>query len=133
MKRTRKGTATAELAVCLPVLVLLIVGINEICSALYLKEQVTIAAYEGSRIGIQRGSTDEMVEDYILAFLDERGITYDASSVVSISVPSFDTAPAMQHVTVTVSVPVANNSITGNFFGDQNVSGNVTLRKEFAN
>ena len=133
MSWKRKGTATAELAVCLPVLVLLVIGVNEICSALYLKEQATIAAYEGSRIGIQRGSTNEMVEDFILAFLDERGITYDASTVVSISTPSFDSAPAMAHVTTTVTVPVADNSITGNFFADQDVSGSVTLRKEFAN
>lgn len=131
--RRRRGTATAEFAVCLPVLVVLIIGINETCSAIFLKEQVTVAAYEGARIGIQRQGTNEQVEQRIIDFLNERGIVFDESEVVSISTPSFNDATAMVHVTTTVSVPVSGNSITGSFFTDQDVSASVTLRKEFAN
>jgi hypothetical protein len=131
-RRTRKGVAAVEFAVCLPILIMLIVGMNEICSALYLKEQVTVAAYEGGRVGVQRGSTDAVVTDYIKHLLDERGIQYDGN-VVQISNPGFNNAATMEHVTITVTVPLANNSITGNYITDQNISANVTLRKEFAN
>lgn len=125
--------ATTELAFCLPILVLIIVGINEICSALYLKEQVTIAAYEGGRIGIQRGSTDDMVTGYIMQFLDERGINYNEDDVVSISLPNFETAETMEHITTTVRVPIAGNSLTGSIFNNQDVSASVAMRKEFKN
>lgn len=131
--RSRRGAATAEFAVCLPVLVILVIGINETCSAIFLKEQVTIAAYEGARVGIQRQSTDDMVEQRIYQFLDERGIEYDEDAVVSISVPNFNTAGTMDHVTTTVTVPVDGNTLTGGFFTDQNVSASITVRKEFAN
>ena len=132
MKRKR-GAATAEVVVCLPILVALIAGINETCSAIYLKEQVTIAAYEGARVGIQCQSTDAFVEQRIRDFLDERGIVYDDATVVQISNPGFDDAPTMGHVTTTVTVPVAANCITGDFFTNQFVTASVTLRKEFQN
>lgn len=133
-RRERKGVAVVEFAVCLPILVLLVLGINEVCAALYLKEQVTVAAYEGSRIGCQRGTTDLMVEDYVKAMLDERGISYDASKVVTFSNPGFSSARTMEHVTTTVTVPMGNNSITGSVFtGDQEITASVTMRKEFEN
>ena len=137
MKRVRsinrRGVATAEFALCLPILVILIFGINEVCSAIYLKEQVTIAAYEGARIGIQRGTTDTMVEDFVHDFLDERNITYDEDAAVVISTPGFSNSPTMGHVTTTVTVPVAGNSLSGGFFTDHEISASVVLRKEFEN
>lgn len=133
-RREREGVAVVEFAVCLPILILLVVGINEICSALYLKEQVTVAAYEASRVGCQRGTTDLMVQNYVKAMLDERGISYDSSNVVSIAAPGFNNAETMEHVTTTVTVPLTGNSITGNVFtSNQDISASVTMRKEFAN
>jgi len=134
LKRTnRRGTATVEFAVCLPVLVALFIGVNETCSAIFLKQQVTVAAYEGARVGIQRQSTDELVEQRILEILDERGITYNAETVVNISTPGFGQAAALEHVTTTVTVPIAGNSLTGGVFSNQNISASVVLRKEFQN
>ena len=132
-RRHRQGTATVEFVVCLPILVALITGINEICSAIYLKEQVTIAAYEGARVGIQREATNEMVRGRVMEVLDERGIAYAENDVVEISTPGFDDADTMAHVTTTVTVPIDGNSLTGGWFTDQFVSGSVTLRKEFSN
>lgn len=132
-KQKRRGAATAEVAVCLPILVILIVGINETCSAVFLKEQVTIAAYEGARVGVQKQATDELVEQRVRQFLDERGIVYDEGVVVQISTPGFNDSPTMGHVTTTVTVPVADNCLTGGFFTTQLVSGSVTMRKEYQN
>lgn len=129
----RRGAATAEFAICLPILVFLILGLNETCSAIFLKEQITIAAYEGARIGIERQSTDAMVRQGVISFLDSRSVTYDATNVVSISTPGFDTAQAMDHVTTTVTVPVAGNSLVGQFFTTQNVSASIVMRKEYTN
>ena len=132
-RRRRKGVAAAEFAVVLPIFVTLFIGVNETCTALYLKEQVTIAAYEGARVGIQRKSTNAFAVDRVKDFLDERGVTYDAQKVVVISSPGFDTAQTMEHVTTTVTVPLKGNSLTGGFFTDQELSASVTMRKEYQN
>ena len=125
--------AAAEFAVVLPLFVTLFIGVNETCTALYLKEQVTIAAYEGARVGIQRKSTNAFVVNRVKEFLDERGVAYDAQRVVAISSPGFDTAQTMAHVTTTVTVPLEGNSLTGTFFTNQELSASVTMRKEFQN
>ena len=41
-----------ELAVCLPVVVLLVIATIEACSAMFLKQSLTVAAYEGVRTAL---------------------------------------------------------------------------------
>jgi len=47
--RSRKGIATVELAVCLPIMVILVLGFIEASSAIFLKQRLTASAYEGVR------------------------------------------------------------------------------------
>ena len=47
--RSRRGLATVELAVCLPVLVILVFGFIEATNVIFLKQRLTAAAYEGVR------------------------------------------------------------------------------------
>ena len=129
----RKGIATTECALCLPVIVVLTMGVIETCSVLFLKEAVTIAAYEGARVGIQRGSTNELVKVRIKDVLNGRGIKYDSDNAVSFSDPGFDTAADLQHVTTNVVVPCSGNTVIGWFFAGRSVEANVTMRKEFMN
>lgn len=51
-KRNRQAAAIVELAVCLPVLVLLAMATVEACSVLYLKQSLKIASYESTRVGL---------------------------------------------------------------------------------
>ena len=44
-RRGRRGVAAAELAVCLPIVVLMVIATIEACSALFLKQSLTVAAY----------------------------------------------------------------------------------------
>jgi Flp pilus assembly protein TadG len=53
----RRGVAAAEFAVCLPVLVLVVFASIEACSMIFLKESLTVAAYEGSRVALQSAAT----------------------------------------------------------------------------
>ena len=127
----RRGIAATECALVIPIIFAFTLFTIEMCTIMFLKETVTIAAYEGARVGIQRGGTDALVEFRIEEFLDERGITY--SNPVTIEAPSFDDAEELEHVRTTVSVPAAGNLPFGWFFGGLEISANVTMRKEFPN
>ncbi len=130
-KVDRGGVAVSECALCIPIIVVFTIFAIEVCGVIFLKEAVTIAAYEGARVGIQRGGTNANVEFRIQQFLDERGIVYD--DPVTIQEPGFDDAADMEHVTTTVSVPIDGNVFTGWIFGNSSLQASVTMRKEFPN
>lgn len=131
--RRRRGVATVEVAVCLPVLLTFTLATIDLCSLLFLKESVTIAAYEGARQGVGRGRTNAHAIARVQEFLDERGIVYDGN-VVTIGSPGFDDAGTLENVTVTVTVPASGNLIApAGFYGGLSVSASVTMRKEYEN
>ncbi|QEG40005.1 TadE family protein [Roseimaritima ulvae] len=130
----RRGVATAELAICLPIVIAICVATIDICSAMFLRESLTIAAYEGARVGAPKGGTNELARVRVLQLLDERNINYDPDEVVTISGDSFENADTMEHVTVTVRAPAAGNLISATqFFNNKTIEAQVTLRKEYAN
>lgn len=132
-RHDRNGIAVTECALCVPLIIMFTLFSIEVCSVLFLKETITIAAYEGSRIGVQRGGTDENAGLRITQLLDERGVTYSRKDVVEISTPTFDRADALEHVTVTVNVPVEGNLYSGWVFEGRTLSASVTMRKEYPN
>ena len=111
----RRGVATAECAICLPIIVTLTLGVIETCSVLFLKETATIAAYEGARVGIRRGGTNAKVRSRIEEFLMSRKIKFD-NRVVEFELDGFDDAHELQNVSTTVTVPCAGNTVIGWFF-----------------
>ncbi len=133
-RKRRKGVATIEFAFILPVLVVLTLGTIDVCSMMFLKESVTLAAYEGARRGVGRDRTNADVVNRVTEFLDERSIDYTGTQVVTINSPGFDGADTLENVTVTVSVPCAGNLlIPSQWFDDLILSASVTMRKEYKN
>ena len=57
----RFGAAAVELAVCLPAIVLLILGSIEACTMVFVKQSLHIAAYEGVRRAIRYDSSEQSV------------------------------------------------------------------------
>lgn len=57
--RIRKGTATVELAVCLPFMITLTMGSIEATNAIFLEYRLTAAAYEGARCATTPSQTTE--------------------------------------------------------------------------
>lgn len=128
-----KGVATVELAFCVPLLLVFTMATLDLCSLIFLKETITLAAYEGARAGVARGRTDQDVVNRIHQVLDERNVSYDANCV-GLSSPGFSDAEQLQHVTVRVTVPTAGNLLVpwGRFTRD-NLSADCTMRKEYRN
>src|SRR5687768_4404197 len=73
-RRKRGGVAAAELAVCLPVVVLLVIATIEACSAVFLKQSLTVAAYEGVRTALVEGATVGTVQAKCNQILSDRRI-----------------------------------------------------------
>jgi len=139
MKKTsvnRHGVEVIEMALVLPVLVILTFGTLEVCEGIFLKQKLEVAASEGARIAIRKMATTSDVEAAVEAFLDARQIQYtNISSVVSID-PSPTTAAELTPIKVTVTVDTTPNlrlplSVYSTLFGRQ-ITADVTFLKEYA-
>lgn len=131
---TRSGTASVELAILTPFLLVLTLGTMDVCSMIFLKESATLAAYEGARRGIEKGGTNEDAEQTIINFLNERQISHTPGQCTSFSNPGFDTAETLEHITVTVTLPIEGNLlIAPHVIQDVELTASVTMRKEYEN
>lgn len=70
----RRGTATVELTVCLPVLVLIVVGTIETCNFIHSSESLKTATYEAARVMAMPGGTKSAGEQRCQEILESRGI-----------------------------------------------------------
>jgi Flp pilus assembly protein TadG len=123
----RAGLAVVELAVCLPVLVMLLLGTLEACRMIQLKQDLSITAYEGARIGIIPGASSYAVQTQCEMLLDDRNVrSYEVA---------IDPDPSLLDVgdlfTVTVTADCVDNSVVGGvFFQGKTISESVVMRAE---
>jgi Flp pilus assembly protein TadG len=126
--KTRRGVATVELAICLPVLLMLVVGAIEGANFIFLKQSVTIAAYESANIAAQAGGTSQEARRRAEQILTAR--TIDGASI-DFTPASVEAAERGQLVAVSVSAPASANSVGLRwFFDDQSVTATVNMLKD---
>lgn len=122
-----RGLAVVELALCLPILFLILFATIEACSMLQLKQNVQVTAYEGARIGVLPGSTTALVEAQCEMLLDDRGIL--GYSITMSQDPS--TLDAGDMLTVTVSADCLANAVAGGpFFEGKSITESIVMRAE---
>ena len=125
----RLAVASVEFAIVLPVMMALVVGVVESCNLIYLKQSLTISAYEGVRAAIVKGNPVSEVDVRCNQVLADRRIT-NATILVSPNPPS--TAVYGTYITVRVQAPYAANSlIPGWFFGSLTLQSSVKMMKEY--
>lgn len=113
-RRGRRGAATVELAVCLPVLLTIGLGMIEVTNLVYLQARMQSAAYEATRLATrpttaqQLAATGTQVKTYCNSLLTQLGVN---GASVSVS-PEPSTATPGTMVTVTVTAPWSQNSPT---------------------
>ena len=123
----RHGVAVVELAICLPILVLLLLATIEACVMLQLKQNLSVTAYEGARIGILPGSDSSGVQLQCQLLLDDRSIN---GYTISMS-PDPSTMAVGDQFTVTVEADcVANSVLGGVFYQGQTISESVVMKAE---
>jgi hypothetical protein len=125
----RRGVAASELAVCLPVMVLLVLATIETCTMIFLKQSVTVAAYESVRAALQPGAVASDVQSTCDGVLADRRIQ---GGKLTISPANFTQLTPGQYIQITVSAPADSNSvIPGSFFRGKTLSATATMMKEF--
>lgn len=125
-KKNCTGAITVEVALCLPVLFLLLFGCYELAKANMMLHATQSAAYEGARAGIIPGATPDKVEDAAGFVLRTLGID-DFDVEINPPVIALDT----DLVEVIVRVPVADNlSLPRLFIKDPTFRGTCQLRRE---
>jgi Flp pilus assembly protein TadG len=120
MKSNRRGVAAVEAAFCMPLFVLLTLGMIELGRACMVEQVVANAAREGAYYASGTTSTTSGVQSAVTTYLTDAQISTSGVSIVcSPSDPS--TATANTPVSVTVSIPFKNVSwlpapkyVTGN-------------------
>jgi Flp pilus assembly protein TadG len=124
----RAGVAATELAVCMPVLVLIIVATIEASSLLYLQQSLSVACYEAARVALVPESTTSNVTYQADLILQSRGVR-DSQVVVS---PGDITAAAEgTWLKVEASAPFRSNSLMGGWlFKSRRCTAQVQMVKE---
>jgi Flp pilus assembly protein TadG len=126
--KTRRGAAVAELAICLPLLVLLIFASIEACSMIFLDHGLSIASYEGVRAAINYDGTNADVTARCNEIINQRSI---ASATVSTNPGNVTNVERGQPITVTVTAPSDANMISPPwFFGGMTLTARTTMVKE---
>jgi hypothetical protein len=126
--RARKGTATVELAVCLPMLVAIFLAAIQAADIIFLKQTVCVAGYEAARVAIRpKGTNSDALAAGTAVMTDRKvtgfNITFSPSDVSKIA--------RGQYVNVTVDVPTTTNTVLPSVLQlKKNLSVTTTMVKE---
>ena len=124
----RAGVAAAELAVCLPVIILLVLAMIECCTMIFLKQSLTVASYEGIRTALRQNASAADVRAVCDGILADRRVQ---GGVITIRPNNFQTLAPGQFIEVTVSAPSDPNTVMpASFFSGRTLSGSAEMMKE---
>lgn len=121
----RRATATVELAVTLPALILLVFGAIEIANFIFLKQAATLAAYETARAATSRGASAAYATGKGQQALASRNVS---QAQVDLSPQVTTLTPSGTELTATVTVPSSSNTFGFAWFtGGYNVVASVKM------
>lgn len=124
----RRGVAAAEFAVCLPVLVLLLLGMIETCTMVFLKQSLACAAYEGAHTALAPDATEADVRRVCEGILADRRVQGATITVTPRDLPN---TPDGEYLQVNIAAPTdLNGVIAGRFFRGQVLESTAVMMKE---
>ena len=127
-RHVKRGVAAVEMAVCLPVIILLVFGAIEASSFIFLKQSLNVAAYEGIRETIRVGSGNGDGADRAGSILSSRAV-----QDFQIRFPNGDASKADRgdEIVIEVTAPTAPNSpLAGQFVTNRLLTARVVMVKE---
>lgn len=131
----RSGAAMLEMAIVLPIFLMLVLGIIEMGRVMMINQMACNACREGARRAVIPGMTDDTVMGIVNGYLDAAGISPTGRSVKLMdsggSEVSLATIGSHESVTLEVSFPYAENTwgFTAIMGATQSVN-QATMRRE---
>ncbi|MGI9456232.1 MAG: TadE/TadG family type IV pilus assembly protein [Aeoliella sp.] len=124
----RRGVAATEFAVCLPVIVLLVLGMIETCSMIFVKQSLAVAAYEGAHTAVKDQATAAEVRATCNSILADRRVNAATVSVLPNDLPG---TPPGDFMTVRISAPSDQNGLLPlRFFRGKTLEASAVIMKE---
>ena len=127
-REAQKGAALVELAVCLPVIILIVFGAIESASMIFLKQTLVQTAYESIKVAAKNGATNAQANaagQQVLAGrnLDGVQIRFEPSDIESVNRGAL--------LRVFVDAPTGSNSpISFGFFSGRRIRVQAAMLKE---
>lgn len=139
--RSRLGAAMVEMALVLPLFMMVVLGIIEFGRAMMVSQLVTNSAREATRLAIIDGATNSSVTQWVKDFMVQscgvaaNDVTVDITVTAATGNPNpaneIGNATSRDLVTVNVSVPFNKVSyIPGNYLAGKNLSAQSAMRHE---
>jgi hypothetical protein len=123
----RRAVAATELAVCLPMIVFLTMAAIETCAMLNLKKSIAIASYEGARVALIPGATNNNVVTQCNQILDDRRVK---NAIINVA-PNVQTAAPGTFVNVQIEAPCdGNGPLPSMIFRGRKFISDVSMMKE---
>ncbi len=124
--RPRKGVTAVEFALTFPLLLMIVFGSLEFSRANMIRNMCENAALEGARAGMIPGATAQDCANAANRLLDIIGIQN-----ASVNIQPSTIVPATERVVVTVTIPLADNSLPmSKFVLGTTMSQSATLPRE---
>ena len=129
-RNRHSGTAVVELAVCLPILTVLIFGSIEACNLVFLKQSLIEAGYEGALLGSRPSATEGDIVQRVQTTLAAKSIVNSNIAVITHG-PTFDNLQAGKRFSIRVDASIDGNvSGPSIFFGSSGVTAEVAAHKQ---
>jgi hypothetical protein len=96
-----------------PVVVLIVIATIEACSALFLKQSLTVAAYEGTRTALAERTIPGSVEAAVNQVLTDRKVK---GATITIKPTNIAALQPGDYIDVTISAPCNSNSVVPTTF-----------------
>lgn len=127
-RRVDNGAAAVELAVCLPLLVILLLATIEACTMYHITQSLKTVAYEGARVGTVPEAEIENVNYQCQVLLEDHGI--NGATIEMVPADPEDLSQG-DYFTVTVSAPFSQNCLVGGWlYSGMTLTRSAALRKD---
>ena len=124
----RDGIAAVELAICLPVIVLLVLGLIETCTMTFLKQSLAVAAYEGAHTALKPDATAAEVRQTCQQILQDRRVK---GASINISPSDLARLDEGEFFEVRISAPSDLHGVLPvRFFRGKTLTGSAEMMKE---
>ena len=124
----RRGVSVVEVAVTLPLVILMAFGVIEFGRGMMVKHCLEEGARAGCRVAVLSDTTSQDVKDIVAASMQTAGIT---DYTVVITPTTLSSASKMEVVSVTISVPFDNVAwAASSFLKGKTLSGACVMSAE---